>query len=219
MSARDVILQRVRAAHSTGFVPQPGHHGHVAREHLSPPSRTEGGLDRFLRELSALGVEAYVEASAANVRARVAEMVAGRHVFSWDAAQLPYDLWNALPGATATGASTRDLQAAADIGVTGCHAAIAETGSLVVLSGRGTPRAASLLPPVHLCVVQADQLYPTMGEFFAARSGDIASAACCTFITGPSRTADIELTLTLGVHGPGKVIVVVGPALSEVEGR
>jgi L-lactate dehydrogenase complex protein LldG len=124
---------------------------------------------------------------------------------------LPYDVWNALPAGTATGATARDIQAAADVGVTGCHGAIAETGSLVVLSGRGTPRAASLLPPVHVCVVQAGQLFPTMGEFFATRSQEIAAAACCTFITGPSRTADIELTLTLGVHGPGNVIVVVGP--------
>jgi len=50
-----------------------------------------------------------------------------------------------------------------------------------------------------------------MGEFFRERAADIAASACCTFVTGPSRTADIELTLTLGVHGPGRVIVVVGP--------
>jgi L-lactate dehydrogenase complex protein LldG len=147
------------------------------------------------------------------VRARVLEIVGTRSVLAWDPERLPFGVGDALAGA-ATGASPRDLQAAAGIGVTGCDAAIAETGSLVVLSGAGKPRAASLLPPVHLCVVDSGQLRASMGDFFAERAADIAAAACCTFITGPSRTADIELTLTLGVHGPGKVIVVVGPATS-----
>jgi L-lactate dehydrogenase complex protein LldG len=160
--------------------------------------------------LTALGVAHHIEQSADAVRARVREIVGGRAVLAWDPDRLPYDVGSVLPGA-ATGASPRDVQAAAEIGVTGCDAAIAETGSLVVLSGPGKPRAASLLPPVHLCVVRMDDLGPSMGEFFATRAADIAAAANCTFITGPSRTADIELTLTLGVHGPGEVIVVVGP--------
>ena len=103
------------------------------------------------------------------------------------------------------------FQAAAEIGVTGCDAAIAETGSIVLLSGPGKSRSASLLPPVHLAVVRRNELRFSMGEFFKEFAGAMAAAACCTFVTGPSRTADIELTLTLGVHGPGKVIVVMGP--------
>ena len=102
-------------------------------------------------------------------------------------------------------------QASAEIGLTGADAAIAETGSLVLLSGAGKPRAASLLPPTHLAIVRRSDLCASMGEFFAAHADAIARTACCTFVTGPSRTADIELTLTLGVHGPGVVIVVVGP--------
>jgi L-lactate dehydrogenase complex protein LldG len=50
-----------------------------------------------------------------------------------------------------------------------------------------------------------------MGEFFTARAEAMAQSANCTFVTGPSRTADIELSLTIGVHGPGKVVVILGP--------
>ena len=137
-------------------------------------------------------------------------IVSARSVLAWDARQLPYDVDRVLVGA-ARGSSPRDLQAAAQIGVTGCDAAIAETGSLVLLSGEGKPRTASLLPPIHLAIVSEADLRDTMDEFFRERAADIAGAACCTVVTGPSRTADIELTLTLGVHGPGQVIVIVGP--------
>jgi L-lactate dehydrogenase complex protein LldG len=144
------------------------------------------------------------------VRDRVKQLADGQSVFSWDADRLPYDV-GAVLSSPATGSDARGRQADATLGVTGCHAAIVETGSLVVLSGPGTPRAASLLPPAHVCVVRRADLVATMGMFFRERATDIADAACCTFITGPSRTADIELTLTLGVHGPGKVTVIVGP--------
>jgi L-lactate dehydrogenase complex protein LldG len=155
-------------------------------------------------------VESFVESSPDDVHARVKAIVGTQSVLAWDARQLPYDVDRVIVGA-ARGSSPRDVQAAAQIGVTGCDAAIAETGSLVLLSGEGKPRTASLLPPAHLAIVRQTDLCDSMSEFFRERAADIAAAACCTVITGPSRTADIELTLTLGVHGPGDVIVIVGP--------
>jgi L-lactate dehydrogenase complex protein LldG len=209
MSAREAILARVRAAARTGRVPYQRSASNQWSAKASA-ERTEDLLARFCRELAALGVDCHVEATPDAVRARAAELSRGAAVFSWDPDRLPYDA-GVLVSEAAIGRDVRERQAAAALGVTGCHAAIAETGSLVVLSGPGTPRAASLLPPVHLCLVRRVDLFATMGEFFRERAGDIASSSCCTFITGPSRTADIELTLTLGVHGPGRVMVVVGP--------
>jgi L-lactate dehydrogenase complex protein LldG len=217
-TVRNTILARVRRAQLTGRIPgfPAGRRGPAvgtppsAAEKPPVPQRREVVLQRFLDELTLLGVEYHVEASAADLWSRMASIVGGRSVFRWDADRLPYDIGRLFPRAV-EGSSPREQQAAAEIGVTGCDAAIAETGSLVLLSGPGKPRAASLLPPVHVAVARRNDLRFSMGEFFREYVDAIAGAACCTFITGPSRTADIELTLTLGVHGPGKVIVVMGP--------
>ena len=75
----------------------------------------------------------------------------------------------------------------------------------------GFSLAVSLLPPHHVAVIQPQDLRYSMAEFFADFREPLVQAASCTFITGPSRTADIELTLTLGIHGPGRVTVVIGP--------
>ena len=206
MTGRSAILARLAAAQRTARLPP----APDAKPFVSAPRSPAECRERFMQELAALGVDGHVEPTPEGVRERVRALVAGKKVLSWDADQLPYDLGPVLGGAV-TGASPRDEQASAEIGVTGCHGAIAETGSLAVLSGRGRSRAVSLLPPVHLAVVRTEDLLFSMGEFFARHADRIGGEASCTFITGPSRTADIELTLTLGVHGPGKVIVVMGP--------
>jgi L-lactate dehydrogenase complex protein LldG len=109
------------------------------------------------------------------------------------------------------GRSPRADQARAEVGITGCDGAIAETASLVMLSSAGRSRAVSLLPPFHVAIVRREQLYLTMAEVFERCQTDFKASASCTFISGPSRTADIELTLTLGIHGPGRVAVIIGP--------
>lgn len=206
MTPRAVILSRLAAAQRTARLPAPP----PAPPIVTPPHHAQECLERFTTELAALGVEYHVEGSPERVRERVRSLVAGKRVLAWDGGRLPYAVDSVLSGA-ARGGSPREEQAGAEIGLTGCDGAIAETGSLVLLSGRGRSRAVSLLPPVHLAVVRRQDLYFSMGEFFAREAARIGREACCTFVTGPSRTADIELTLTLGVHGPGKVIVVVGP--------
>src|SRR5262249_44201917 len=148
--ARAAILERVRQAQRTARIPT----GELANERVGELVNPNAGspvhqftnspthqLERFLSELTGLGVAHHVESSAEAVRARVRDLVGGRAVLAWDSDRLPYDVGTVLPGA-ATGASPRGVQAAAEIGVTGCDAAVAETGSLVVLSGPGKPRAA-----------------------------------------------------------------------------
>jgi len=209
-AARSLILNRIRRAHKTGRVPvvQRPTHESLTTSHTNT---TASQIDRFVAELSALSVTSHVVPTAGEVRALVTKFVRDRTVFAWDPDHLPYEIGTTLGPEVVLANDSRDRQVSADIGVTGCHAAIVETGSIAVLSGPGTPRAASLLPPTHLCLVKRADLYPSVAEFFRSRAEDIARAACCTFITGPSRTADIELTLTVGVHGPGVVIVIVGP--------
>jgi len=203
---REQILERLRTARATVTVPR--------AEAPAPAPVVRRPLhecaERFLQEAAAVGIECWAESSAADVRARVQSLVAGRRVLAWDPSELPYGVGDLVPGA-ALGRSPRREQALAEIGVTGCDAAIAETGSLAMISAPGRSRIVSLLPPAHLAIVTADRLTFSMAEFFADRAGALRHAASCTFITGPSRTADIELTLTLGIHGPGKVTIVLGP--------
>lgn len=104
------------------------------------------------------------------------------------------------------------MAAASDVGVSGVDFALADTGTLVLLARKGQARSISLLPPVHIAVVKPEQLLSGLSDLFPLLRGeaegrDLSSAI--TFITGPSRTADIELTLVVGVHGPQQLHVVL----------
>ena len=94
-----------------------------------------------------------------------------------------------------------------DLGITGAQFGIAETGTLVLESEKEFSRLTSLVPPVHVCVLEARKINRTLGETLAMLEKDLSRTI--TFITGPSRTSDIELTLAIGVHGPGELIVIL----------
>jgi L-lactate dehydrogenase complex protein LldG len=98
------------------------------------------------------------------------------------------------------------------LGITGAFCAIAETGTLVVLSGADTPTATTLLPDTHVAVVRADRVVAGMEEAFALIRRERGSLPrAINMISGPSRTGDIEQTIVLGAHGPFRVhILVVG---------
>ncbi len=98
------------------------------------------------------------------------------------------------------------------LGVTGVYCALAETGTLMMVSGADTPAATSLLPETHVAIVPLERVVACMEDgwdLLRAEQGQLPRAV--NFISGPSRTADIEQTLVLGAHGPFRVhIVLVG---------
>jgi L-lactate dehydrogenase complex protein LldG len=96
------------------------------------------------------------------------------------------------------------------VGLTGCFCATAETGSLVLLSGPDTYASAGLLPETHIAIVPASRIVAGHEEAFAlirSERGELPRAV--NFISGPSRTGDIEQTIVLGAHGPYRVHVIV----------
>lgn len=197
----------------------------VLRRELA--ERWRENLTRFAREFERVGGVLHRVADAREVLetiARIAQEQGMRSVVTWHAAPLGLDVATPLAarGLQTTAAPAaevdaterarhRALAAAADLGVTGVDLAVAETGTLVVVSGAGRPRSASLLPACHVAVFDREVLVDSL-----AQAGLVLEAwhdgappedrgASINFITGPSRTADIELTLTRGVHGPRDV--------------
>ncbi len=110
--------------------------------------------------------------------------------------------------------SMRQSAAQAGMGITGVDYAIAETGSAVVLPRPGLSRLVSLLPPIHVAIVRPEDVVDSLEDIFALRRlayhrGDGDMGSYMNFITGPSRTADIEQTLVIGVHGPAEAHMVI----------
>jgi L-lactate utilization protein LutC len=157
-------------------------------------------LARFLDTVVAVGAHVHraaddaaaIELGAALLRSRGASAVA-------DASEL-------ARAVVAAGGREAD-PASADVGVTRAWRGVAETGTVVLRSEEG--RLAGLLPPVHLVLLAAVDLRPGLTEVYADAAAGAGLPAALVQVTGPSRTADIELTLVTGVHGPGEVHVVV----------
>lgn len=96
------------------------------------------------------------------------------------------------------------------IGLTGCFCAIAETGTLLLLGSAKTPKVTALLPETHIAVVRKDRIVRTMEDAFALMRKEVGEPPRATFfVSGPSRTADIEQTIVIGAHGPYRVHVVL----------
>ncbi|HET7776067.1 MAG TPA: lactate utilization protein C [Azospira sp.] len=217
MSSRDLILGRIRASIGrSGAADAKVVSAHLAAAPRGPAAMgswrdsREGILQRFTERATALSstverVATWAEVPAAAAAYLIARELPTQAVCWADLTQQPW----AGAGLTVEARPARgdDL-----VGITGTFCAVADTGTLMLLSGPQTPAAASLLPETHIAVVPVERVVALMEDGFAllrAEKGEAPRAV--NFVSGPSRTADIEQTVSLGAHGPYRVhLILVG---------
>jgi L-lactate dehydrogenase complex protein LldG len=217
MSARDNILARIRAARGIRGPMLDAERSEVAADIATPKAGPGLGWEdepvaRFCAKAEALsstldGVGTLGEVPAA----------AARYL---KAGKLPLEavVWRALLELDWAGAgmtvTARAAQGTDMVGITGAFCGIAETGTLMTLSGAERPPSVSLVPETHIAVLPAERIVRTMEEAWALLRRERPQNTmprAVNFISGPSRTADIEQTLVLGAHGPYRVhILIVG---------
>jgi len=214
VAARENILNRIRAAQGRAGAPAPQERAAVVDYIKAHPQGPRPKSDwepvaRFCDRALGLASTLAEAPSLAGVPQAVATYLASNSLplaavcwpefgtLDWQGTGLAVD---------ARAAGESDL-----VGITGCFCAIAETGTLMLLSGLDTPPGASLLPETHIAVVNVNRIVPGMEEAWTllrAESGGVMPRAV-NFISGPSRTADIEQTVTLGAHGPYRVHIIL----------
>ena len=94
-------------------------------------------------------------------------------------------------------------------GITSTMGGIAETGALILWSSKEEPRLMSLVPPIHIAILRADKIYNSLAEVMQKENWSASMPTNAFLISGPSKTADIELVLAFGVHGPKELIVLL----------
>ena len=203
--AREEILGRVRAAlrrppgSPAGPVPA------TARVGPRVPGAREAEIARLFSEIEKLNGNTRRLACLADLKSAVAELVRAESITKatlWTTPDLV--TWGVAAVLQALGVEIVSPQAEprrvaeCDLGVTGVDAALPETGTLLLRSSPDRARVVSLLPRVHLAILTPAALRADLHQTFA----EVKQDGYCVMITGPSRTSDIELTLTLGVHGP-----------------
>jgi L-lactate dehydrogenase complex protein LldG len=177
-------------------------------------------LERFKQALAAVGGHCQTvknETEAAAEAQRILEMKAAHSVAVTDSPLVRRVLGQVKTDAVQLHSADKAALFACDAGVTGAQWGIAETGTLVLESNQERHRLASLVPPVHIALLEAVNLRQTLGEVLALIGQDLSRVV--TFITGPSRTSDIELTLAIGVHGPAELYVIVIDESFAINGR
>jgi L-lactate dehydrogenase complex protein LldG len=207
---RDNVLHRIRTAL-----------GRSAGQSVAdpPPVRIripEVGRDArvhsFATRLEALAGKVYHVATQAEARSLVATAIEGKTAVASNSPYLAESGITSIVGVESGITSREQLRercAVADVGITSADYALADTGSLVMLSTEREARLVSLLPPAHIAVVPVDRLLTGLDELFSVLPHPAEASSSMVLITGPSRTADIEQILVRGVHGPGQITVIL----------
>jgi L-lactate dehydrogenase complex protein LldG len=227
--SREQILSNLRTSLASS---RPWLAGEASRAPKSIPAYVlplvDDLADQFTAELRSLSGRVYRvgddEEAVEQIGAILAEKGASQ-VIAWDMGQIGLGGLPQLLAQRGVAVTTADVQGdermarlqalePATACISGVEMGIAESGSLLLRHGKGRPRLASLLAPYHIAVLRSSQLVRGLGDALAlARSrygnGIFTDTSNLTLITGPSRTADIEMTLALGIHGPQEIHVVL----------
>ena len=223
MSSREQILVKLRQGKQGLPGKRPFPHSQPPQNHLPMvplADKSAAGLyGRFVTEAQNAACQIHEAATHEAAIAAILQIVGDdATISSWDPAHIP------LPGLAealdAANIARVGQDASVRVGLTGVDAALAATGSVVVMSGNGRPRTASLLPPIHIAVVAASQILPDLESWWMAQKwaaqkrADLAQTrqhSNIVFITGPSRTADIAMQLVMGMHGPRELHLILLP--------
>lgn len=209
-SARDNILNRLRSAREPFTdIPPIEEKRHTVPMGDATPDEL---YTRFVEEARKLACKVHEANSDSSALEIVLDILGDdKTAHMWDAEHIPIaGLGDALAKQGVQAAAINDEMAR--VGITGVDAALAATGSIVVMSGAGKSRQASLLPIVHVAVLKRGQIIPDLETFYKQTNRDtFRDTSNFAVISGPSKSADIAMEMIHGMHGPGELHLVIVP--------
>jgi L-lactate dehydrogenase complex protein LldG len=226
-TAQEKFLKRIKSSLSWSLLPAaaPDHPGSFQNYSYQADAPLPDLIRAFTRELEALSGHVYVTGDTEEVIEIILQILAGHgaeRILTWDQPELNLPgldkaLGEAgvvredshLPARGSVRQARLDRLDQVTVGLTGAQGGLADTGAIALISGPGRGRLASLLPPVHIALLAADRLYPALPAFLSAQPTAATIGSNLVFIAGPSRSGDIEMTLSMGVHGPKEVHVII----------
>ena len=224
MTSRSHFLSRIRTSLKSAHLPA-AQIDLPKRDIVRASTDSPALIESFTRELTALTAQVYQpreSEEAIEIVLKIIKEANADDVLTWDESELP--VRRLVEAMSRVGIKTTNIKLSNEttkrktqtleldkplVGLTAAFAGIADTGTLALLSAPTRSRAASLTPLTHIALLRVNDLYPDMASFLSANPNITQDASNLIFITGPSRTADIEFTLVRGVHGPKFIHVIL----------